>query len=503
MERQARGKKSAHLRELEEVFEKRARRFSPFAILGLKDEEEAGKGLNEEDESKPRIHGDLGLDPSTGLDDLEIDRRDLDRDLTDPQVVPLPPMGLTAPPTGGPTSTHGSDAPPPGVGKPIPGAGLPRVVVVSSNTDTTTTEGPSPGVGLPTPPMGGSTRPTQTSNATLVPPPTTVPRQPLQPSSSQPPTTDGSHPSSPLGVTEVAGIVAATQLGNHLGPKAKQVLAYLNSTRSTEYPSYTVPVGYGQLSMATNVDSDYLRRKVLPKLAMLGIIAVARKSLEGTVYHLLQDHDYVSAITGDLIPQQEIQSLQPAVHLPAPTAHTDPWPDWLDRKEWGWLSPQNIRRLVDKAGSETQAQEKLAMIAYNETHGPPHQRIRNRRSVLAHYLSAAGAEIWPNDDGFETLAMRQSRQERDQAKKEKALAEDALRARKEAQRAQYLASLSDAQLSWLKHEAKHLVDNRPDSKYLSSRYLLYKAEEERLLAEWQERATYGEPMPSHNDSAGD
>jgi hypothetical protein len=57
-----------------------------------------------------------------------------------------------------------------------------------------------------------------------------------------------------------------------------------------EYPSHTVPIGYGQLSMAANVDPDYLRRKVLPKLAMLGIIAVARKSLEGTVYHLLQDH---------------------------------------------------------------------------------------------------------------------------------------------------------------------------------------------------------------------
>jgi hypothetical protein len=281
------------------------------------------------------------------------------------------------------------------------------------------------------------------------------------------------------------------------------VLAYLNSTRSADYPSHTVPVGYGQISTAANVDSDYLRRKVLPKLAMLGIIAVARKSLEGTVYHLLQDHDYVSAITGDLIPQHETQSLQPAMNLPVPNEPPDPWPDWLDQKEWGWLSPQNIRRLVDKAGSETQAQEKLDIIAYNETHGSPQQRVRNRRSVLAHYLSAPGAEIWPNDDGFETLAMRQSRHERDRAQQEKALAEDALRARKEAQRAQYLASLADPQLSWLKHEAKHLVDSRPDSKFLSSRYPLYKAEEERLLAEWQERATYGELMPSRNDEVSE
>src|SRR5262249_1431562 len=136
------------------------------------------------------------------------------------------------------------------------------------------------------------------------------------------------------------------------------------------------------------------------------------------------------------------------------TVNAFSWPEWIDKEQWGWLSQETIQRLVEKAGSEAQAREKLDMVIYNETHGAPYQRVRNRRSVLAHYLSAPQAEIWPNDDGFETLTLRQARLEREQAKKEKALAEQALRDKKEAQKARFSASLSDSQLQWIKQEAK-------------------------------------------------
>src|SRR5581483_3806880 len=124
------------------------------------------------------------------------------------------------------------------------------------------------------------------------------------------------------------------------------------------------------------------------------------------------------------------------------------------------------------------------------------QRVCNRRSVLAHYLSSPQAEIWPNDDGFETLTMKQARSEREQAKKEKALVEQALRAKREAQKARFFASLSDSQLQWIKQEAKRTVDMRPEAKLVSSRFPLYKAEEDRLLEEWMERVEYGETVPS-------
>ena len=109
--------------------------------------------------------------------------------------------------------------------------------------------------------------------------------------------------------------------------------------------------------------------------------------------------------------------------------------------------------------------------------------MRNRRSVLAHYLSSANADLWPNDSGFETLEMKQLRQDRDRAKEEKAMAEEAL------------SLLNDAQMRWLKQEAKRKVDVRPEAKFVTSRYPLYKAEEESLTREWIDRVAYGESVP--------
>src|SRR5262245_45729795 len=129
-----------------------------------------------------------------------------------------------------------------------------------------------------------------------------------------------------------------------------------------------------------------------------------------------------------------------------------------------------------ESGSKALAKKKLEMIVYNETHSSPERRVRSRRSVLAYYLSSPQAEIWPNDDGFETLEMRRAVWERERARREKALAEEALQARQETEQAKFAASLSEAQLRWLKHEAKRRVDANPASGFVQSRYILYKAE---------------------------
>jgi hypothetical protein len=227
---------------------------------------------------------------------------------------------------------------------------------------------------------------------------------------------------------------------------------------------------------------------------MLGLMGVARKGLEGTVYHLPHSADYIHVVTGEL----SADGWPATPHEPpGPAAFTDDvtaLPEWIDRERWGWLSPDNVGRLVQKAGSEALAREKLEMIVYNETHGPPERRVRSRRSVLAYYLSSPQAEIWPNDDGFETLEMRRAVWERERARREKALAEEALQARQEAEQAIFVASLSDAQLRWLKHEAKRRVDARPASGFVQSRYTLYKAEEDTVIREWMDRAAYGEQV---------
>ena len=132
---------------------------------------------------------------------------------------------------------------------------------------------------------------------------------------------------------------------------------------------------------------------------------------------------------------------------------------------------------------------------YNETHGPVERRIRDRRSVLTHYLRTPQTDVWPNDDCFETLALRRARQERDQAVQEKALAEEGLRVRQEAAKARFLVALADTQLQWLKQEAKRRVDTQSSARFLTSRYPLYKAEEEQLVHEWMDRVDYGEGVP--------
>jgi hypothetical protein len=294
---------------------------------------------------------------------------------------------------------------------------------------------------------------------------------------------------------QFADVVTAMHLGTQLGKKARQVLAYLNTMRSGNHESYTIPVGYGQISSATGVDAHYLRRKVLPKLAMLGLIGVARKGLEGTIYHLPYVTDYIRVVTGELLVDKLPATPDGPSNPPIFNDDGTALPEWVDREQWGWLSPENVQRLVLKAGSEELAREKLEMIIYNETHGPSERRVRNRRSVLAYYLSSPQAEIWPNDNGFETLEMRRAIWERERAQREKVLAEEAMQARQEAEQAKFTALLSEDQLRWLKQEAKRRVDAKPAARFLQSRYTLYKAEEDNLVREWMDRATYGEYIP--------
>ena len=297
-------------------------------------------------------------------------------------------------------------------------------------------------------------------------------------------------------------MLAATQVRAQLGRKARQVLGYLNSIRSLERPAYTVPVGYAQISAAADVHAHYLRRNVLPKLAMLGLIGIVHKSFQGTIYHLYYDTVFLHIIVGaenepriSIVPALPEAPVFPPHAVPSPPVSEAALPPWIDREHWGWLTLEIVHQLVAKAGTEAQAQEKLEIILYNETHGPVERHVRDRRAVLAYYLRTPQADIWPNDDGFETLALRRARQDRDRAWQEKTLMEEALRARQDAAKARFLTALTDAQLHWLKQEAKRRVDAQSGARFLTSRYPLYKAEEEQLIHEWMDRVDYGEQVP--------
>src|SRR5205814_10318536 len=135
MERHGKEKKSTHLKELEEVFEKRTRRFSPFEVLSLTREQgqETAKGQ------------EFGASDSTATPPLEE---------TDPGMGPSnPPAPGSERPTSGPLK------PIPGSLRPIPGMGRPTKVVVEYK-NTTTEIKPIPGMGPSNPPVPGSERPT-------------------------------------------------------------------------------------------------------------------------------------------------------------------------------------------------------------------------------------------------------------------------------------------------------------------------------------------------------
>ena len=259
-----------------------------------------------------------------------------------------------------------------------------------------------------------------------------------------------------------------------------------------------MPVGYTQLCSAVDVHPHYLRRNVLPKLAMLGLIGIVHKTLQGTIYHLHYDAAFLHLVAREDeepsspgLPEAPETLPQP---LSSPLASTETLPLWMDHEHWEWLTPDIVHQLVAKAGSESQAQEKLEIILYNEMHGPVERRVRDRQSVLAHYLRTSQADIWPNDDGFETLALRRARQERDQAMQEKALSEEALRVRQEAARHAFSRRSRIHSCNGSSRRQSGVSIPNP-SRLLTSRYPLYKAEEEQLVHEWMDRVDYGERVP--------
>ncbi len=435
--------KSEHLKGLEAAFERRTRRMRPFEILGL--------DASGEDEPEPEPIAEETIEE--GVD-----------------MVHPPTSGHETPTSGYEESTHGCTTPP-------------KVVVLrskilrSAENTTTLVDHVHPPMDVPNPSTHGDEVSTHGYEAP-------TPEQTALPLHTE---------------HHVQDVAAAMVLRGQLAEKARRVLGCLNEMRSLEKPSYTIPLGYAKLSDAAGLSDRHLRREVLPKLAMLGLVAVAHRSFQGTIYLLQHDAAFLRLVAAN---DDEI-----GVEMPPPVSVTEPplplplleqvgdLPPWIDREVWGLLPAETVQQLIAKAGSEAQAQEKLEIIAYNETHGPEDRRVRDRRSVLSHYLRSAQADIWPNDDGYETLALRQAREARDRAMAEKALAEEALQAQQETARLRFLASLGEAQMTWLKREAKQRVDERPEAKFLESRYPLYKAEEEALTLEWMDRAAYGETVP--------
>jgi hypothetical protein len=434
--------KSPHLQGLEAVFERHTRRFSPFDILGLRtsggDSPDEGEGPELEKTKTNQEEASTHI----GVDD---------------------------------THPHEPQTPREMGGTPLPGVEIhTRVVEVKEELNNKTFR------------HVDSVAPTHIGVDD------THPHAPTK--AVQPPAASAE--------LEIHDILAATQVRAQLGRKARQVLGYLNSIRSLERPAYTVPVGYAQISAAADVHAHYLRRNVLPKLAMLGLIGIAHKSFQGTIYHLYYDTTFLHIITGaedeprvSVVPALPEAAVLPPHTVPSLPVSETALPPWIDREHWGWLTTEIVHQLVAKAGTEAQAQEKLEIILYNETHGPVERHVRDRRAVLAYYLRTPQADIWPNDDGFETLALRRARQNRDRALQEKTLMEEALRARQDAAKARFLTALTDAQLHWLKQEAKQRVDAQSGARFLTSRYPLYKAEEEQLIHEWMDRVDYGERVP--------
>ena len=445
--------KSEHLKGLEAAFVKRTRRFSPFEILGLESERQ--------DEPKPQDEPNQPINEKVDIEH--------------------PPMGGDNPPTPGhEISTHGHDTSTQARSTPTHGWAPPTRVVVNRSQTAENTTTPTD---IEYPPMGGDDPPTSGYEIST----------PLE------------TPSHPHAKHQVQDIAAAMVIRGQLAEKARRVVGCLNDMRSLEQPAYTVPLGYATLSHAAGLSDRHLRREVLPKLAMLGLVAVAHRSLQGTVYLLQHNAAFLRLIAaGD----DEIGTELPTPSFvipsltPLPSETTENTPSWIDQELWGALSSETIQQLIAKAGSEAQAEEKLNIIIYNELHGPEAKRVRDRRSVLSHYLRVPQADIWPNDNNYETLALRQAREARDRALAEKALAEEALRAQQDTARLRFLASLEASQQAWLKREAKHRVDNRPEAKFLESRYPLYKSEEETLVLEWMDRAAYGEAVPHLSEREG-
>ncbi len=297
--------------------------------------------------------------------------------------------------------------------------------------------------------------------------------------------------------------IQAVKIGARLGDKFRAVLLYLNSIRNLQDPNVTVRVGYSRIAERAGVNGDYLRHKILPGLMMRGILSVVDKGLNGTVYRLEYPFSVISLIIGEAEGSDETLPLAMRVEnrpSPVPGDKAEKTggelPSWVDREHWSTLNSMMIERLVERAGSIERAQEILSILVYNETHGAEHMRVRNRLAVLTRYLQSRDMEIWPNDKGFETLAIRQAKHDVEEARQLKDLADQAIREKREAQLLSFRAGLTEEQMEWIRNESKTRVSNQPGQHLLKDKFVLYKAEEDSLIEEWMERAQYGEEVPT-------
>lgn len=542
--------KSSHLKNLENVFEKRVRRFSAFEVLGL--ENPGGSELSENTVTEYNNLGSNNMEIcAPGTDDT------------------IPGIGTTLP--GTPTPIYDKEDAVPDPIIPISATEVPSKEVEVNNLKVTTSKqkvNSISGMGKPIPEtgedMGGSVTPMDGSHPTVgdisisghviddhmhgISKPMSARSSPIHGNSKTRPVTEntmhgdstsihgnkapvrgavasshesenttpghGEHTRSSTMTTRDPGkidlnhnedLLIAFKVGSGLGAKSQVVLAYLNNIRSVTNPEFTVPVGYKRIADETQVSLDHIRQNVIPGLAMRGLLAVAAKGFNGSVYHLRYKYEIIDLITSDL--ERLARSSPIPSSLPTNESYQIPYgekgtgttlPSWVDLEHWASVSPVMIQRLVNRVGSEEQAEEILRIIVYNESHGSPQNRVRNRFSVLAQFLSSPQAEIWPNDQSFETLAVRKARLERDEALRTRALAEEAMKAREEERRFRFKTSLSDSQLRWIKQVAKESVDNLPPEQlhFITNRMVHYKAEEERLITEWIERVEYGDSVPS-------
>ena len=302
------------------------------------------------------------------------------------------------------------------------------------------------------------------------------------------------------GETSIDDRIQAVKIGAKMGAKFRAVLLYLNSIRNLQDPNVTVRVGYSRIAERSGVNGDYMRHKILPGLMMRGILSVVDKGLNGTIYRLEYPFSVISLIVGESEITEETLPLSMKVENgrspTPPSEEATSLPPWVDREHWGTLNKMTADRLVDRAGSIERAQEILSILVYNETHGPEHLRVRNRLAVLTRYLQNKEMEIWPNDQGFETQAMQQAKQDAEEARRLKELAEQAIKDKQEAQLLTFKAALTEEQMAWIRSESKTRVSNQRGQHFLKDKFVLYKAEEEHLMTEWMERVQYGEAVPT-------
>jgi len=246
MEKHDKEKKSVHLKELEEVFEAKTRRFSPFAVLGLTQEHPRER---EEVVQGPQETKNRDNRPTPGSNRTS---QGSERPTPGSKIAEEKPTSLSNGEGKIEANLINIDTytrPTPGSGTPTGGVGRPTNVVVV-NKNTTTIKGAHPGVGLVHPPTPGSGTPTpgsEVQNAGVK----TFAAISAETSISMPEMRGKlENPMAKAGDSPLASAVVASRLGGRIGAKARKVLAYLNSIRSFDVEACTVPVGYTRISGA-------------------------------------------------------------------------------------------------------------------------------------------------------------------------------------------------------------------------------------------------------------